>query len=310
MGEANENRTGQTNAKLSKARAARNDEFYTRRESIEEELQHYFPHFRGKTVYCNCDDPSISEFTRYFRRQFSFFGLRRLIATCYKNQNVDIFSPHKCSKAAYLEYNGKPRKYTLKDDGDFRSEECIRLLRQTDVVCTNPPFSLFREYVAQLVAAEKQFLIIGNFNAVSYREIFRLIMGGKLWLGAGHRTMEFDTPDGSVVRLRNVIWFTNLEHDKRREEFPLTMWYKDNESAYPKYDNYDAINVNRGIDIPRDYAGVMGVPISFLDKWNPDQFEIVGQMASTTVDECNYGYPYIGGKRQYARVLIRNRRPE
>ena len=304
-----EKKSRQSNASLGKARAAKNDEFYTRWESIEEEVWNYREHFRGAVVYCNCDDPKISEFYRYFKLNFGEFGLRRLITTCYKNRNPDMFTRYDSETAVSVEYDGvETHLHYLQSDGDFRNPECIDLLRQADIVCTNPPFSLFRDYVAQLVAEKKKFLIIGNYNAVSYREIFRLIMAGKLWLGFKHRTMEFDSPDGSVFKFRNVFWFTNMDHAARHEKLILTERY--NESAYPKYDNYDAINVNRTVDIPRDYAGVMGVPISFLEKYNPEQFEIIGQMANTKIDEFNYGYPYIDGKRKYARILIRNKNPE
>ena len=307
-----EKKTGATNTAFNKAQAAKNDEFYTRRESIEDELQHYHPHFAGKTVYCNCDDPTISEFHRYFRRNFGFLKLKRLLTTCYKNQKQDMFTKNEDKQAVHLEYDGGEEKppVLLQGDGDFRSDECVDLLRQADIVVTNPPFSLFREYVAQLVAEDKKFLIIGNYGAVIYKEIFRLIMAGKLWLGVKHRTMEFTKPDGSLVKSRNVFWFTNIDHQQRHEELRLAAKYKGNESDYPKYDNYDAIEVDKVAKIPRDYAGVMGVPITFLEKWNPEQFEILGNSrwhdGSWITDDINY----VNGKQKYLRLLIKNRRPQ
>ena len=328
-----EKKSRQSNASLGKARAAKNDEFYTRWESIEEEVWNYREHFRGAVVYCNCDDPKISEFYRYFKLNFGEFGLRRLITTCYKNRNPDMFTRYDSETAVSVEYDGvETHLHYLQSDGDFRNPECIDLLRQADIVCTNPPFSLFRDYVAQLVAEKKKFLVIGNKNALIYKEIFSLIVSGKLWVGFTPMSadMLFGVPDdfaewlrenkkqgsgykivdGKILGRASAIWFANIDHSKRHEWLILTEQYKGNESAYPKYDNYDAINVNRTLDIPRDYAGVMGVPLSFLDKHNPEQFEIIGQMANTKIDEFNYGYPYIDGKRKYARILIRNKNPE
>ena len=323
-----EKKSRQSNASLSKARAAKNDEFYTRRESIEAELQHYFPHFRGKVVYCNCDDPKISEFYKYFKAQFHFLGLRRLFTTCYKNRNPDIFTRYDSETAVSVEYDGVETHLNfLQSDGDFRNPECIDLLRQADIVCTNPPFSLFREYVAQLSESGKKFLIIGHINASGYKEIFPLIKAGKLWLGpsitSGDR--EFGVPDNypmnaatcgigkdgkKFIRVKGVRWWTNLDHKKRHQRLDLGAIYKGNEAKYPKYDNYDAIEVGKVDNIPADCAGVMGVPITFLDKWNPAQFELLGKMTTTTVDEYNYGYPYIDGHKKYARVLIRNKEPK
>ena len=324
------------NKDLNEAKAAKKDEFYTQLSDIERELLHYKHHFRGKTVLCNCDDPRVSNFFDYFARNFEFLKLKKLVTSCYKNQRPDIFSHHDSEKAIYLEYTGdlnnnrvpNPDEIGVKPlqgDGDFRNSECIALMRQADVVSTNPPFSLFREYVALLVEHKKNFLIIGNINAVSYKEIFQLIKENKLWLGPSIRSgdREFGVPeyypleaascridsDGKkFIRIKGVRWFTNLDHKTRHED--MTLYKKYSADEYPKYDNYDAINVDKTVDIPVDYAGVMGVPITFLDKYNPDQFEIIGQMATTKIDEFNFGYPYIQGKKKYARILIRNKQAQ
>lgn len=326
MKSGSEKKSGQTNATFIRARRRPNDEFYTRLEYINAEVGEYDAgHFHGKTVYCNCDDPTKSKFWHYFYRNFAKLQLRRLMTTCYKNQNPDFFSSHDCERAVHLEYSGgndsapDPKFYDKKElrgDGDFRSAECMRLLRQADIVVTNPPFSLFREYVAQLIAEGKKFLIIGNFGAVIYKEIFRLIQAEKLWLGMSPRSMVFDTPNDGE-KCVNAAWFTNLSHRKRSEEFlTLTEKYQGNKSAYPKYDNYDAIEVSRVDKIPRGYAGVMGVPPTFLEKWNPDQFELVGLISGGTQGLSGIPSttgkvgPYINGKLKYSRIFIRNRKPE
>lgn len=305
------------NSNLNRAKEAKKDEFYTQLEDINNELCHYRQHFRGKTVLCNCDDPRISNFFTYFAYNFEFLGLRRLITTCYKNQDMDLFSQNDCEQAVYLVYDGDRNGNNIPDpaeigihplhgDGDFRSQECIRLLEQADIVVTNPPFSLFREYVAQLMKYHKQFLIIGNMNAITYKEIFPLFMQNKMWMGqsihSGDR--KFYVPDyydlnaagcgidetgRKFIRVKGVRWFTNLDYKERHEPIILTKHYTPEE--YPHYDNYDAIEVSKTSDIPQDYDGVMGVPITFLDKYNPEQFEIVGitktwfGMASKIYDE-------------------------
>ena len=301
------------NKNLNKARSNKNDEFYTELPDIENELMHYKSYFKDKVVLCNCDDPFISNFFKYFSYNFEFLGLKKLITVCYKNQNLEAFSKNLSEKAIYLEYDGFKDgdrvpsvkdigiKY-LKGDGDFRSNECIELLKQADVVVTNPPFSLFREYISQLIKYEKKFLIIGNGNAVAYKEIFPLIKNNQMWLGV-------TTPKLFLKSLGPLVyWFTNLSHKKRNEELILIKKYKGNEKQYPKYDNCDAIEVSRVVNIPKDYNEVMGVPISFLEKYNPDQFEIVGQMVTTTITEFNFGYPTINGIGKYARFLIRRKK--
>jgi hypothetical protein len=290
------------NKDLRAARRSKKDEFYTQLSDIEKELKHYRPHFKGKVVYCNCDDPSVSNFFHFFSFQFEKLDLKKLIATCYKNQDMDLFSRNDAERAIYLEYEGDrsgnrvpdPDEIGvkhLKGDGDFRSGETIALLKKADIVVTNPPFSLFREYVAQLVEYDKQFLIIGSINAVSYKEIFKLIKQNRVWLGpsihGGDR--EFGVPDDyplkaagfrideqgrKYIRVKGVRWFTNLDFRERHEDLVLYRTYTP--EAYPKYDNYDAIEVSKTKEIPVDYDGAMGVPITFLDKYNPEQFEILG----------------------------------
>lgn len=323
------------NKNLHDANRAPKDEFYTQLTDIENELRHYKEHFKGKTVLCNCDDPRISNFFHYFSYNFEQLGLKKLITTCYKNQNRDLFSENKSESAIYLEYTGdkngdripNPEEIgvkPLKGDGDFRSPECIELLKEADIVVTNPPFSLFREYVTQLVENDKKFIIVGHQNAITYKEIFKLIKENQIWLGfgfkggAGHffSTYEDTATAGDhkkgMIRVSGVNWFTNLDINKRHEDLILYKTYTPEE--YPKYDNYDAINVNKTADIPMDYAGVMGVPITFLDKYNPEQFEMLGLSASAGYDKDVVGIPFLGqrdaraainGKTVYARILIR-----
>ena len=332
------------NKDLNKAKAAKKDEFYTRLEDIELELKHYRHHFKGKKVLCNCDDPRCSNFFRYFTLNFEVLGLKKVIATCYKNQDVDLFSQHTCEKAVYQIYEGDKNhnrkvdneeievKY-LEGDGDFRSKECVALLKEADIVVTNPPFSLFRDFVALLVHYNKQFLIIGSQNAIKYKEIFPLIQANKIWLGTRSGNMEFTVPNDSEPRatrfwidkngqkwrsLGNICWFTNLEHDKRHEELPLFKKYTPQE--YPTYINFNAIEVSKVGDIPCDYDGLMGVPITFMDKYNPDQFEIIGMsldLADMSIIRERLGrndggptfYIEKNGKlvRLYDRIVIRRK---
>lgn len=285
------------NKNLNKAKEAKKDEFYTQLEDINNELRHYREHFRGKTVLCNCDDPRVSNFFTYFAYNFEFLGLKKLITTCYKNQDIELFRDNNAEKAVYLIYEGDKNGdhipnadeigvHPLKGDGDFRSAECIELLKEADIVVTNPPFSLFREYVAQLIEYDKKFLIIGHQNALSYKEIFPLIQNNQMWLGygfrggAGHFISNYDdvatagNHKEGMIRVSGVNWFTNLDMQKRHESIILYKSY--NPEDYPKYENFNAINVNRTEEIPYDYDGVMGVPITFMDKYNPDQFRIIG----------------------------------
>ena len=289
-------------ALLTKAKLAKKDEFYTQLGDIEREVIHYRDYFRGKTVLCNCDDPRVSNFFHYFSYNFEFLGLKKLISICFKNQERDLFTTKATDRAIWLEYDGDKNGSRIPDpneigihylegDGDFRKEESISLLKQADVVVTNPPFSLFREYVAQLVRYEKKFLIIGNVNALKYKEIFPLIKQDKMWLGCSIHSgdREFGVPDDypleasscridergrKFIRVKGVRWYTNIEHGERHEE--MILYRKYDPAVYPKYVNYDAIEVGKTADIPCDYDGVMGVPITFMDKYNPDQFEIIG----------------------------------
>jgi hypothetical protein len=286
------------NKNLHKAKTNKKDEFYTQLPDIEREIKHYKKHFKDKVVFCNCDDPRVSNFFHYFSYNFEKLGIKKLIATCYKNQDMDLFSQNNSEQAIYLEYEGDKNNnrvpdveeigiHPLQGDGDFRSEEVVELLKQADIVVTNPPFSLFREYVAQLVEYDKQYLIIGNQNAITYKEIFPLIKDNKMWLGITMNSSNrwFQVPDDyekyhkeeggkKYAFVPGVLWFTNLSHSKRNEE--VILYKKYNEKDFPKYDNYDAINLDKVKDMPKDYAEKMGVPISFIQKYNPEQFEILG----------------------------------
>jgi len=325
---------GNTNKNLRKASKTKSDEFYTQLPDIEREMKHYKSHFKNKVIYCNCDDPRISNFFNYFAMNFEQLQLKKLITTCYKNQNWDLFSQNTSEKAVFLEYEGDKNNnkipdpeeigiHPLKGDGDFRSEESISLLKQSDVVVTNPPFSLFREYVAQLIEYKKKFVIIGSLNAITYKEIFELIKQDKLWLGNGFQggNAYFEPKDKTsfgagvlneetgLVKFRNVTWYTNLDIKKRDEE--LIIYKKYNEKDYPFYDNYNAINVDKVAEIPIDYEGFMGVPITFLDKHNKKQFEILGIMNTGEENKgirkpnTPHGRPIVNGKEKYLRVLIR-----
>jgi len=330
------------NKQLTGAKKAKKDEFYTQLADIEVELKHYREHFKGKTVLCNCDDPRMSNFFYYFVLNFHFLGLKKLITTCYKNQNPDLCSENISEQAVYLVYEGEdigiPPNPTiaglvrsLEGDGDFRSKECIAFLEEADIVVTNPPFSLFREYVAQLIKYDKKFIIIGNINAVTYKEIFPLIQRDQVWLGpsihSGDREFEIpssypleaagsrtDDEGRRYIRVKGVRWFTNLDFPQRHEE--LTLYKKYSPEGDPHYDNYDAINVDKVADIPCDYDGVMGVPITYLDKHNPDQFEILDANDFIIRDQAPkkpHGLikdkdGYVMGRIVYARILIRKRK--
>lgn len=357
------------NKNLSAANKAKKDEFYTQLTDIANELKHYRQHFKGKTVLCNCDDPYESNFFKFFAMKFNSWGLKKLICTCWGGSQVaqmelTLFADEEPSdeyggkeRVAYkielteiADLNGdgaidledvkllleakKPER--LQGDGDFRSEECVELLKEADIVVTNPPFSLFREYVAQLVKYDKKFLIIGNQNAITYKEIFPLIKENKIWLGIGfsggnaffripreedalHYAAGVYNPETGLVKFRNCCWFTNLDHKKRHE--PLDLYKKYSPEEYPTYDNYDAIEVSKTVDIPMDYDGVMGVPITFLDKYCPEQFSIIWQACGNTRasaptevlmnlkykvhDEDRGGCPVLNGNRTYARILIK-----
>lgn len=304
---------------LVSAKSNKKDEFYTRLEDIERELAHYKDHFKGKVVYCNCDDPRVSNFFHYFSYNFEKLGLKKLITTCYKNQEIDLFSDHDSEEAIYLEYTGEKDGgniptaenigvYPLKGDGDFRSPEAIEFLKDADIVVTNPPFSLFREYISQLMEYDKKFLIVGHQNALTYKDFFPLIKENKVWLGYGFRggaghfinshyknyATASDKKEG-MIRVSGVVWYTNLDIAKRHENMILYKKYTPEE--YPKYDNYDAINVDITKEIPMNYEGVMGVPITFIDKYNPKQFEIVGLTSGRDEFEAVPTKKYINAKQ-------------
>ena len=282
-----------SNENLNKAKAAKNDEFYTRLEDIEKELKHYTEHFKGKVVYCNCDDANRSNFFKYFSTNFQKLGLKKLITSGLKDNGTGVVAIQKGDDIDIYDGNG-----------DFRSEECIEFLKEADIVVTNPPFSLFREYVAQLMQYGKKFLIIGNMNAITYKEIFPYIKNNELWLGITS-VKDFIQSNGEIKKFGNICWFTNLEHSKRNEELILYKSY--NPTEYPKYDNYDAIEVSKVAEVPMDYEGVMGVPISFLDKYCPNQFEISGIANSARYIRDFPCLTIIDGKRIYNRILIRKR---
>lgn len=312
------------NKNLNAAKEAKKDEFYTQLADIENELKHYRQHFRGKTILCNCDDPYESNFFKYFANNFNAFGLKKLIATCYNGSPVqgnelmldfgdfteepkkiaykveitEVMDANRDGRidladVRYLIQNDKNVLSILKENGDFRSRECIELLQEADIVVTNPPFSLFREYVAQLMKYEKKFIIIGHQNAITYKEIFPLLQKNMVWTGFGFNlSLVYKSPYGNnleanrkfvkqkgynpdeCIKVPGICWYTNLDHKKRHEQ--LILWKKYTPEEYPKYDNYDAIDINAINDIPIDYNGIMGVPITFFDKYNPNQFEIVG----------------------------------
>ncbi len=347
------------NANLAAAARAKKDEFYTQLEDIENELNHndYRNFFRGKIILCNCDDPYESEFFKYFAINFNALELKKLIVTCYSGSPIsgtelvlpgfeEFYSKprneiaYKVELNALKDWNGDGREdlldvkqfieshpeiiTPLEGNGDFRSAECIEFLKEADVVVTNPPFSLFREYVAQLMQYKKSFAILGPLNAITYKEIFPFIQSNKMWLGYGFHGKDptFKVPANYEEReyrfwidetgqkwrsFGNMTWYTNIPLRKYKEELSMEIEYSP--ELYPKYDNYDAIEVSKTARIPGDYFGVMGVPITFLDKYNPEQFEIVGKIDSGKIDEYNLGNPVINGKNLYKRLAIRRRQP-
>lgn len=348
-------RTKSLNTGLNKAAKAKKDEFYTQLVDIEKELKHYKEQFRGKVVYCNCDDPFESNFFKYFAANFNALGLKKLITTSYvkspivggqlplfemKGLKPEGKEPFKIEITEVPDVDGdgaigiddvkhllkhnKNSATPLRGNGDFRSDECIELLEQADVVVTNPPFSLFREYIVQLMSRDKRFLILGNQNAIIYKEIFNFIKANKLWLGYDNGgtkwfqvPMDYDIPTESRIKIENgikffsmgsIVWFTNLDTTKRHEE--LTLYKKYTPKEYPKYDNYDAIEVSKFLDIPMDYTGVMGVPITFLDKYNPKEFEIIGSNRGVDQDPKGvYGRgSFLNGKETFKRLFIKNKK--
>lgn len=345
--------TKNSNENLSGARRVKQDEFYTQLADIEHELRHYKAQFKDKVVYCNCDDPRVSNFFHYFSYNFEKLGLKKLITTCYKSQKADLFSQNDSEQAIYLEYEGDKNGNNvpdpgeigikpLKGDGDFRSAESIELLKQADIVVTNPPFSLFREYVSQLIEHDKKFVIMGNKNAVTYIEIFPFLQKDEMWVGntpmgketlfgvppevgqellASKKDRSYTVVNGVVMARSQSCWFTNLDISKRHEDLILYKTYSP--EKYPTYDNFDAIEVSKTTEIPMDYDGLMGVPITFLEYYNPDQFTIVGSFnngihgddlgavkteVDTTGKTIMWNGPVIGRKPIYKRIVIRNKR--
>lgn len=326
------------NSNLYRARKAKNDEFYTQYKTIEEELIHYKKHFKGKTVYCNCDDPRWSNFFKYFVDNFHELKLKRLIASCYVDQSYNLFTINdERSPAIWADYDGwlvdggipkvsEIEVKELKGDGDFRSEESIKLLKQADIVVTNPPFSLFREFVPMLMEYDKKFITLGTTNATIYKTVFPLIKDNKMWPGVNfHKAVGFEIPghhdtsksiykDGVyIATVPAISWWTNLKHNKRSRDVRSTATYKGNEDKYPKYDNYNAINVDKAADIPVDYKGIMGVPITFIGQWNLEQFEIIGITRSWNDSSIYNGKlktkdPILNGEDLYTRILIQNKR--
>lgn len=300
------------NNNLHAAKKAANDEFYTRIEDIENELRYYKDHFKNKIIFCNCDDPEESNFWKYFELNFEFLELKKLISTHYNATEPS----YKLELIGDIDGDGKVTKgdiikTPLKQNGDFRSPECVEILKEADIVVTNPPFSIIRDYIAQLDEYNKKFIFIGPQNIITYKEVFPLIKDNKLWLGYTH-PKEFVKPDGNFQKFGNISWFTNLEIKKRKED--LLLYKKYNAKDYPKYDNYDAINVDKVKDIPMDYYGVMGVPITFLDSYNPKQFEIIGMGEDNGKGysgEANWDglnpHCVIDGKNKFKRIFIKRK---
>lgn len=309
------------NSNLHRAKKAKNDEFYTRYDDIEAEVMKYRKYFRDKVVYLPCDDPieKKSEFWSFFVNNFDAFGIKKLIATHY-NENGNTY---KFWVDRDTINGGDIRQEDLAGDGDFRSPECTAILNECDIVCTNPPFSMFREFVDWIFTAKKQFLIIGNNNAITYKKIFPLIKDNQMWVGyTANKTCIFRVGEGYTFddritkqindgnyygKVPAVTWFTNLPNTKRNEEMVLTASYYANPDAYPHYDNYEAIEVSRVANIPKDYSGVMGVPITFIDKYNPEQFEILSCSAFSDPEFFGCGALYVNGREPYARVLVKSK---
>lgn len=322
------------NASFAAAREAKEDEFYTQRSDIENELAHYSDHFRDKIVYCNCDDPVSSEFWQFFVRNFIAWGIKKLIATHYdpNAQNYSYKLEMEPDENGQFSIYNEPKSTPIMCNGDFRSAICIEILKEADIIVTNPPFSLFRDYIAQLMEYEKKFLIIGSQNAITYKEVFPLLQHNKMWVGYNSGDMAFKVPDYYEPRatrywqdetgqkwrsMGNICWYTNLDIPKRHSPIDLRgNYYKGNEDQYPHYDNFDAIEVSKVADIPCDYDGIMGVPITFLDMFNPNQFEIVGYGKGELAKSIGVTKNHRGrcdlavvknGKRTcpYGRILIR-----
>ena len=288
-----------SNQNLLTAKNKKNDEFYTRLEDIQKELDNYKEYFKDKIIYCNCDDIYSSNFYKYFKDNFNKLGIKKIIATNLSLDNI--------AYKTEFDNNSKESRTELRGNGDFRSEECVKLLQESDIIVTNPPFSLFREYIAQLIKYNKDFLIIGNMNAATYKKIFPLFKNNQVWFGYNSPKI-FITPDRTEKKFGNILWYTNLDNEKRHCRIPLKEKYYGNEGKYPKYDNYGAIEVSKVVNIPCDYYGLMGVPVTFLSKYCPEQFELVGHDHDLTGDGgagISDGQFICNGKNVYIRVLIK-----
>ena len=296
-----ETKKGCDKTNLEKAKKVKNNEFYTHLSDIEAECSKYKKFFKGKRIFCNCNDGENSNFWSYFSANYDAFDLAGLVGFGYNAQG--------CGYRLEMNSDLSITRTELQGTGGFETDESLEELEQCDIVVTNPPFSEFRDFVALLNQYNKKFLIIGSENAFSYFEIFSLIKAEKIWVGY-NKVKMFDQPDGTIKKFGNICWFTNLPTKKMEEPITLTATYYNDTNrreTYPEYDNYDAINVDKVVNIPKDYEGVIGVPITYLEKHCPAQFEIVGLMASTTQNEINHGYPYINGDKKYARVLIKRK---
>ena len=284
---------GKKNNNLNAAKSAKNDEFYTSLSSVENELRHYKEHFKNKVILCNCNDAAHTGFAIYFALQFDVLGLKEVICTAYNpNGHGFVYRYHGEKKGDYIPPVEGWDKTQLEGDGGFSSAEGLSLIDEADIIATNPPFSLFRDFITILLERDKKFIIIGNMNGITYNEVFPSIRDGKLWLGTQY-VKEFMSDSGETKRFGNILWYTNLDYKKRHE--PLILYKNYNEEEYPHYDNYDGIEVSKTCEIPMDYKGVMGVPVSFLDKWCPDQFEIVDRLNA----------PVVKGNKIYKRLMIK-----
>ena len=298
------------NSSLRKAKKIKNDEFYTQLDDIAKEVKNYKKRFSGKSVFCNCNDKPSNNFFKYFLTQFDVIGLTKLVAIEY------VEGGHGIKYTVENDLNGDGIidesdivVEELNGDGGFGTDESIEELKKCDIVCTNPPFSVFREFIALLMKYGKKFLVIGSKNAITYKEFFPLLKENKVWIGTGN-VQNFMQPDGTIKKFGNIGWFTNIPHAKRAEPLPLTATYYDDKNRreeYPKYDNYDAIEVSKVVNIPKDYEGVMGVPITFLDKYCPEQFEILKCTAYSDNTHDGAGSMYIQGNKKYARILIKRK---
>jgi len=321
--------SGNKNLMLNQAKRNKSDEFFTQLSDIENELNHYKDYFKNKVVYCNCDEPKSSNFIKFFYDNFHTLGLRKLISTCFKAEEQSLFTNEPQTNGIYFEYDGtntksidKQKLSQLRGNGDFRSQECIEILKKADIVVTNPPFSMFREYLNQLIDFKKNFLIIGNQNALTYKEVFTLIKHNRVWLGYGFKghvgyflnshyenTQSSSSMKDGLIRVPGVVWYTNLPNNKRNSYIKLEKKYTEN--SYSKFDHYPAINVDKVSEIPLDYYELMGVPITFLHKFNPKQYKIIDAIGrysllkGPTPESKGKYLTNVNGKKKYTRLIIK-----